>query len=130
MANHNPNTSGLTPFKPGQSGNPGGKTSEHRKAEIKAAELAAMVQADLVEALYNTLQQAEGDEAKLGAIKADVLKLLKDSQDRGFGSPQQRIDNTSSDGSMTPAVQTGDAVLDALQRKHAQNNPESDGEAP
>lgn len=91
-----------TQFKPGQSGNPGGKSSEHRAAEVKAAELAALVQADLVEALYNTLQKAEGDEAKLGAIKADVLKLLKDSQDRGFGSPQQHIDNTSSDGSMTP----------------------------
>jgi len=117
-----------TKFKPGQSGNPGGKSSEHRKAEIKAAELAAMVQADLVEALYNTLQQAEGDEAKLGAIKADVLKLLKDSQDRGFGSPQQHIDNTSSDGSMTPAANSGDAVLEALNRKHAQNTPESEGE--
>lgn len=124
MANHNPNTSGLTPFKPGQSGNPGGKTSEHRKAEIKAAELAAMVQADLVEALYNTLQQAEGDEAKLGAIKADVLKLLKDSQDRGFGSPQQHIDNTSSDGSMTPTAQSGDAVLEALNRKHKEDKDE------
>lgn len=113
-----------TKFKPGQSGNPGGKSSEHRKAEIKAAELAAMVQADLVEALYNTLQQAEGDEAKLGAIKADVLKLLKDSQDRGFGSPQQHIDNTSSDGSMTPAANSGDAVLEALNRKHKEGKDE------
>jgi hypothetical protein len=111
-----------TKFKPGQSGNPGGKSSEHRKAEIKAAELAAMVQADLVEALYNTVKDAEGDEQRLDAIRSDVLKLLKDSQDRGFGSPQQHIDNTSSDGSMTPVAQSGDAVLDALSRKH---NPES-----
>lgn len=113
-----------TQFKPGQSGNPGGKSSEHRAAEVKAAELAAMVQADLVEALYNTLQQAEGDEVKLGAIKADVLKLLKDSQDRGFGTPQQHIDNTSSDGSMTPAANSGDAVLEALNRKHKEEDNE------
>ena len=128
MANHNPNTSGLKPFQPGQSGNPGGKTSEHRKAEIKAAELAAMVQADLVEALHNTVKDAANDQDKLDQIRSDVLKLLKDSQDRGFGSPQQHIDNTSSDGSMTPTAQSGDAVLDALNRKHAQNTPESDGE--
>lgn len=119
MANHNPNTSGLTPFKPGQSGNPGGKSSEHRKAEIRAAEKAALVQADLVDALYNTVQAAGDDAQRLEAIRSDVLKLLKDSQDRGFGAPQVHVDNTSSDGSMTPSTQTGDAVLDALTRKHS-----------
>lgn len=99
MANSNPSPS----TRIGQPGGPApGKTSEHRKAEIKAAELAALVQADLVEALYNTLQDAKDDADKLDAIRSDVLKLLKDSQDRGFGSPQQHIDNTSSDGSMTP----------------------------
>ena len=91
-----------TKFKPGQSGNPGGKTSEHRKAEIKAAELAAMVQADLVEALYNAVKEAEGDKDKLDYLNKEVNALIKNAQDRGFGSPQQHIDNTSSDGSMTP----------------------------
>jgi len=86
----------------GVSGNPGGKTSEHRKAEIRAAELAAKVQLDLVEALSNTLDAAEGDEDKLAAIKADVLKLLKDAQDRGYGSPKSSMDLSSEDGSMTP----------------------------
>ena len=100
--NPNPDTSGLKPFQPGQSGNPGGKTSEHRKAEVRAAEMAAMVQADLVEALYNTIKSADNDADRLDELRSDVLKLLKDSQDRGFGSPQQHIDNTSSDGSMTP----------------------------
>lgn len=108
-----------TQFQKGQSGNPGGKTSEHRAAEIKAAEMAAMVQADLVEALYNTVQAATGDEQRLDAIRSDVLKLLKDSQDRGFGAPQVHVDNTSSDGSMSPSTKTGDAVLDALTRKHS-----------
>lgn len=113
-----------TKFKPGQSGNPGGKSSEHRKAEIKAAELAAMVQADLVEALHNTVRDAANDQDKLDQIRSDVLKLLKDSQDRGFGSPQQHIDNTSSDGSMTPTAQSGDAVLEALNRKHKEDKDE------
>lgn len=98
----NPNPSPETRWQPGQSGNPGGKTSEHRKAEIRAAELAAKVQLDLVEALSNTLDAAEGDEDKLAAIKADVLKLLKDAQDRGYGAPKSSMDLSSEDGSMTP----------------------------
>jgi hypothetical protein len=102
MSDHERNTSGLIPWQPGQSGNPGGKTSEHRKAEIRAAELAAKVQLDLVEALSNTLDAAAGDEEKLTSIKADVLKLLKDAQDRGYGSPKQSIDMESPDGSLTP----------------------------
>lgn len=98
----NPDPSPETRWKPGQSGNPGGKTSEHRQAEIRAAELAAKVQLELVEALHNVLVKAEGDEAKLGAIKADVLKLIKDAQDRAFGVPKAAIDLSSEDGTMTP----------------------------
>lgn len=86
-------------FKPGQSGNPGGKTSEHRKAEIRAAEAAALVQADLVEALARVVQAAAGDTDKLEYLNKEVNTLLKNAQDRGFGSPQQHVDQTSSDGS-------------------------------
>jgi hypothetical protein len=91
-----------TQFKPGVSPNPGGKTREHRLAEIRAAELAAKVQLDLVEALSNTLDAVDGDAVKLEAIKADVLKLLKDAQDRGFGQPKSSVDLSSEDGSMSP----------------------------
>jgi len=99
MANPNPSPS----TRIGQPGGPApGKSSEHRKAEIRAAEKAALVQADLVDALYNTVRAAGDDEERLAAIKSDVLKLLKDSQDRGFGAPQVHVDNTSSDGSMSP----------------------------
>lgn len=91
-----------TRFGAGNNANPNGKTSEHRKAEIRAAELAAKVQLDLVEALSNTLDAAQGDEDKLASIKADVLKLLKDAQDRGYGAPKSSVDLSSEDGSLTP----------------------------
>ena len=97
MAGQFPNKS--TQFKPGQSGNPGGKTSEHRQAEIRAAEAAALVQADLVEALARVVQAAAGDTDKLEYLNKEVNTLLKNAQDRGFGSPQQHVDQTSSDGS-------------------------------
>jgi hypothetical protein len=109
QGNHNPECP--TKWQPGQSGNPGGKTSEHRKAEIRAAELAAKVQLDLVEALSNTLDAAEGDETKLAAIKADVLKLLKDAQDRGYGTPKSSVDLSSEDGSFAPSTVRIEAVV-------------------
>lgn len=105
-----------TKWKPGESANPGGKTSEHRKAEIRAAELAAKVQLDLVEALHNTLKAAQDDAPKLAAIKADVLKLLKDSQDRGYGTPKSSVDLSSEDGSMSPQA-SHEAFLAAMRAK-------------
>lgn len=95
----NPNPSPATRIKPGQVLNPGGKTSQHRKDEIRAAEAAARVQADLVEALANVIQESGGNEAKLAFIRAEVNALLKNAQDRAYGTPQQHVDNTSSDGS-------------------------------
>lgn len=91
-----------TQFKPGQSGNPGGKTSSHRQLEVKAAELAARIQFDLVTALSDVVK--DGGTIALEQIKGDVLKLIKDAQDRGYGAPVQVLDNTSSDGTMTPTV--------------------------
>lgn len=89
-------------WKPGQSGNPGGKTSEHRKAEVRAAELAAIARLELVDAFHRLITGKETAEDRVALMNSDALRLLKDSEDRGFGSPQQHIDQTSSDGSMTP----------------------------
>jgi len=102
MANPNPEIKHLIPYKPGQSGNPGGKTSAHRQAEIEAAEIAAKIQLDLVSALANALKDA--DAKKLDYLTKEVNVLLKNAQDRGFGAPKQEIDNTASDGTMTPSV--------------------------
>lgn len=90
-----------TRFGAGNRANPIGKTSAHRKAEIAAAELAAKVRLEMVEALSDAFDNAESKE-KIEQIRSDVLRLLKDSEDRGFGQATQPIDNTSSDGSMSP----------------------------
>lgn len=83
----NPNPSPATRFRPGQSGNPAGKTSAQRKAEIRNAERAAHVRGLILEALLEALQ----DETTLdliidgGLMRFDVLQFLKDTEDRGFG---------------------------------------------
>ena len=99
----NPNPSPENQFKPGQSGNPGGKTREHRQAEIEAAELAAKVQLDLVKALANTLTNLAGDKDKLDYLNKEVNTLIKNAQDRGFGAPVQPTTD-GVDADMTPAV--------------------------
>lgn len=105
-------------------GPPTGKTSEHRKAEIKAAELAAQSRLAAVQAFANLMNGCATDDDRAALLSSDVLRLWKESEDRGFGSPQQHIDSTSSDGSMTPAANSGDAVLEALNRKHKEEDNE------
>jgi len=92
-------TKNLIPYKPGQSGNPGGKTSAHRKAEVAAAEKAAIVQGIFVDALHNAVVATDGDLEKLALLTKEVNALIKNAQDRAFGAPVQPVDNTSSDGS-------------------------------
>ena len=95
----NPNPSPETRFGAGNNANPQGKTSAHRLNEIRAAEAAAKVQADLVEALATAIEESKGNDDKLAFIRAEVNALLKNAQDRAYGTPQQHVDNTSSDGS-------------------------------
>lgn len=93
-----------TQFKPGVSGNPGGKSSAHRKAEIKAAELAAKVQLGFVQALANLVEEAQGDNKKLEFLNKEVNALIKNAQDRGFGAPTQPTEITNPDGSLAPTT--------------------------
>jgi hypothetical protein len=92
-----------TRFKAGQSGNPGGKAKGQREAEIKAAEISAKMRLKILSSLqvkFKADEFTEDDYAML--LSAGTLKLFKDSEDRAHGTPKQSVDNTSSDGSMTP----------------------------
>ena len=83
----NPNPSPETRFKPGQSGNPGGKTPEQRRLEIENAEKASKIRGRLLDAV---LEATDGG-AIPEQVEAALLKLLKDSEDRGLGAPEQPL---------------------------------------
>ena len=117
MAKGNPNPSPATRFKPGAKGNPGGKTSEQKRIEMRNAEMAMAIRERVLHAALAKLNELSTDEVLEGYVDAAMLKLLKDAEDRGLGNPVQP--HTSPDGSMTPRV-FGDAVLDALKRKHGE----------
>ena len=101
MANPNPDMSGLTPFQPGNNANPSGKSSAQRKLEIENAERATRIRAKLLEQLEAKIESLPPEQVT-DSIRADILRMLKDSEDRGLGTPAQSIDHRSSDGTMTP----------------------------
>jgi hypothetical protein len=88
-----------TRFKPGQVANPGGKTKEQKRLELANAEAAMRIRSRLLHATEAKLNELSTDEA-MTLIEAAMLKLLKDSEDRGLGAPVQ--DLRSGDGSLSP----------------------------
>jgi len=97
-------------------GNPNGKTSEQKRLEYANAEAAMRIRARALRAVEAKLEESDTDAAIELLVEAAMLKLLKDSEDRGLGSPIQDI--RSGDGSMTPKDHSS-AVLDAIKAKHA-----------
>jgi methylase of polypeptide subunit release factors len=101
-----------TQFKKGVSGNPGGKAKEQRANEIKAAEIAAKMRLKILASMQARFKSDElTDQDYEMLLSTGALKLFKDSEDRAFGSPQQHVDNTSTDGTMTPTKIIRELVL-------------------
>lgn len=92
----NPNPSPATRFQAGERANPNGKTSEQKRAEMKAGELAAQIQLRMLQALSDAI--AGDDATALQAIAADPLRLIKDAMDREFGSATQKVEATGANG--------------------------------
>ena len=95
----NPNPSPETRFKPGNPG--GGKTSEQKRLEYEAAEMAAKIRHRLLSVIAEKLDgtaeipKLTNDEA-LGLLNSDILKLAKDSEDRAHGTPRQSVEHSGS----------------------------------
>ena len=101
MANSNPSPE--TRFKPGQSGNPGGKTAEHVAAERKAAEISALMRLQVLSTMQEKVSKiTEAPDASLDDIlkllDGAVLRLFKDSEDRAHGTPKQSVEHGGEGG--------------------------------
>jgi hypothetical protein len=105
-----------TRFGAGQNANPQGKTSKQRKAEIKNAEKATLLRGRLLDAII----AATDNGATVDMIETSILKLIKDSEDRGLGTPVQSLNVESPDGSMSPAkeitIKPSDRLNDYLNK--------------
>ncbi len=88
-------------FKPGQSGNPGGKSSEQRRLEIENAEIATQLRSRLLRSLVTEFDEIDAKDGTIaGAIKTEILKLIKDSEDRGLGTPIATVQGTGEAGAI------------------------------
>ena len=91
-----------TRFKPGEVRNPGGKSSEQATLERRNAEAAMRIRERILRAAEAKLTECSTDDVLAQFVEAAMLKLLKDSEDRGLGAPIQPVDHSSTDGSMSP----------------------------
>lgn len=116
-------------FQPGQAANPGGKTSEQKRREMRNAEMATRLQEFLLEREVAAITEPANPSASehVRQALADVLspsqlatvlstltvaltnerlKLIKDAQDRGLGSPTAKTAFTDPDGNAMPGKLT------------------------
>lgn len=94
-------------------GNPNGKTSDQKRLEMENAEAALRIRARLLRATEAKLNEISTDEA-MGLIEAAMLKLLKDSEDRGLGAPVQPLDHTTNGKEMPSPVDLSKLSSEAL----------------
>lgn len=90
--NPNPDTRGLKPFKKGQSGNPGGISSERKKLMNEAAAMATRIMHRQLQALEGVMNEHPKKERIVEYITADIHRLVKDAIDRADGTPKQSVD--------------------------------------
>ena len=91
----NPNPSPDTRFKPGQIANPTGKTAEQAARDLKTADLASQFRAKV---LSRVMERAESGEDALELLTPDVIRVLKDSEDRAHGTPKQSVEHGGEGG--------------------------------
>lgn len=107
-------------------GNPAGCTKEAALRRHQAAEIAATVQLEFLQAYAKKIKEiqdkSESADQVIELVNAHSLKLLDSVMDRAFGKAGSTIDLTSSDGTMSPVQSQADAILEAIKRKHDPNS--------
>ena len=91
-------------FKPGQSGNPGGKTKGQAEFEKKCREF-------LAEKGWKALEEMAGDRDK--KIKQWALEQM---MNRGYGRPKEVVDVTTRDESVQSPKEITDSISDLIAR--------------
>jgi hypothetical protein len=102
-------------------GNVPGITSAQRKMEIANAERATRIRGRMLEALEGYMLDYPEKEKIVGdIIKSDMLRLIREAEDRGLGTPVQSVNLESPQGTMSPQVPDDlIAALDAIANKIA-----------
>lgn len=106
MANPNPSPETRFGAENGNPASPGGKTSEQQRHEQEAARMAAALRFRMLSTVTENLNNGS-DPAEY--IKGDVLKLIKDSEDRAHGTPKQ---TSEVNGTVATSVTFNRTIID------------------
>jgi len=98
----NPNPSPETRFKPGQSGNPSGRSSEELRNMNEAARIASELTLKALSSLQERIGEAEAAQ-EIAALLLDkeVRGMIIEAQNRAHGTPKQAMDVTTAGEPMT-----------------------------
>lgn len=112
----NPNPSPETRFKPGQSGNPSGRSTEEQLAHKEAARIAAELKLKALSCLQESIEPEEGEEIDLNQVlaklmNADALRMFKEVEDRAYGTPKQTSEVSGPEGGAIPHKLTVETVV-------------------
>lgn len=116
-------------FRPGQSGNPGGITKEERARIRENGERATRIRAMYLEALEKKLADAisSEDSKTVFEIKAEINTLLRDTENRSYGTPTQSVQMSGPDGEPIATITGEMAPEQAAQvyQRMMQSGPEA-----
>jgi hypothetical protein len=110
----NPNPSPKNRFKPGQSGNPSGRSSAELEAQTKAAAIAAKLKLKALSSLQDKVEGLSGDEVIDLLMSPDALRMFKEVEDRAHGTPKATTEMSGADGGGIPMMLTvATKIIDA-----------------
>ena len=115
----NPNPSPKTRFKPGQSGNPSGRSKEELEALHQSARIAANLTLKALSSLQEKVDNCEklSDDDIALLFSNDVRGMIKEAQDRAHGTARQAVDHTTNGKDIPAASPIDKALADALAKK-------------
>lgn len=91
----NPNPSPETRFKPGTSGNPSGKSTEQHLRDNESSDMASIFRHAVLSSLQEKMRA--GVDA-ISLMTPDLIRIVKDSEDRAHGTPKQSIEHGGEGG--------------------------------
>ena len=106
----NPNPSPDTRFKPGQSGNPAGKSKEQVERERKASDLASKITLIGVSYVQEKLESGELD--VMDILNADMMRFIQEAQNRAYGTPKSTSEFSGPEGGAIPVTTVEYVVTD------------------
>ena len=93
-----------------------GKTADQKRLEYEAAEMSARIRHKLLSVIAEKMDSSEVDADEVASmLNSDLLRLMKDSEDRAHGTPKATTEIHGADNGPVAVVQY--TVIDPPKRE-------------